>query len=310
MNIRYCFSIIGLLTATAICPLYGEEDGKDMRPIVCIDYRNFHNKTDNPRANFKAFMDRIAHEFVSTGVYRVLNMEDAGKALEEGEKFNVIQGKEGESATPPSPAFLIKLVVTQYGIDKVRSRNPMTGTVKAADMASVEVILTVTDMRDGTTYLSKNLPRQTVSKDTASGLGTVQGGNYGEQALQEACRLVANLTVQEVILCTPFYIMEANGDKIEVDIPRSVAKPGQLFTVYELGKARRSRRTGKVSKSETAIGRIMLTTCGEESAMAKPAGAFTAPVTTDCIVMWTKQEELPQQSAPPPSRKKRAGRPF
>ena len=285
-----------------------DEPVKDMRPIVCLDVKNFVNKTGNKRANFSALIDRVNHELVQTGLYRVLNMEDAGEIMQKDDVFKVISDEGGNKVSIPVPGRLIRFTVVQYGVHKSSAVDPVYRAKTDLDAATVEVILSVVDMRTGETIISKNLPPATASIPRRSAMGTRQQGNYMEQALQTACREVALETVQALIINTEFFLLDVVGGNIEVDIPASVAKPGQLFTVYRYGKARVSRRTGKTSFRKIPIGQIVLTKCDEESAMARPVGPFASPVTPDCIVMWTKQEELPPpppQAPPPPG-----ARPF
>ena len=68
---------------------YGDEDeqvAEDTRKMVLVDGKNIQNKTDSPKANFKAMVDRINHELVSCGLFRVLNEEDWETALKEVKK--------------------------------------------------------------------------------------------------------------------------------------------------------------------------------------------------------------------------------
>jgi len=273
-----------------------DEPVRDMRPIVCIDVKNFVNKTDNKRANFSALVDRVNHEFVQTGLYRVLNLADAGEVMQKDDVFKVISDEGGNKVSIPVPGWLVRFTVVQYGVHKSSAVDRVTGAKSELDAATVEVILSIVDMRTGETIISKNLPPATCGIPRRTARGARQRGNYQEQALQAACREVALQTVQALIINTEFFLMDVTGGNIEVDIPASVAKPGQLFTVYRYGRARVSKRTGKKSFRKIPIGKIVLTKCDEESAMARPVGAFASPITTDCIVMWTKEEELP----PPP----------
>jgi len=290
-----------LLAAAAGMPLRAAPAQQgDMRPVIEIDEKEFVNKTENPRANFKALSDRVAHEFVQTGLYRVMNAKNVGKVLEKNETYSVVSDEAPKKTAIKAPVFGVTFVVVRYGFSRASSTNMATLSRTSQELATVEVILSVVDMATGETVISKNLPPMSARVLTTSGPGRRQGGgNFREQALQEACRQVASATVREVVSRTPFSVIDVENGEIETDIPRSVAKPGYVFTVYRLGKPRLIRRTGKMVRKKTAIGKIVLTSCDEDTSKGRPMGAFSSPVTTDCIVMWTLPEEMPQ-AAPAP----------
>ena len=304
---------LGLMLAVAggtLCAAPAQGAEQDRRPVIEIDAKNFVNKTENPRANFKAFSARIAHEFVQTGVYRVLNVEDAAEALKKNEVYQVVSDETKQKVSIPVPVLAVRLSVVRYGFSRSGSTDMVTLTRTSQDLATVEVILTVVDRTTGETLISKNLPPMSARVVNTAGPGQHRGaGNYREQALQEACRLVAHATVREVVSCTPFSIIDIENGEIETDVPRSVAKPGYVFTVYRVGKLRRIPRTGKMKAKETAIGRIVLTSCDEDTSKGRAMGPFTAPVTTNCIVKLTRPEEV-QAAAPAPAPVSPGARPF
>jgi len=300
---KLLFSMLAL--AVPACGLTAaDEKEADPRPIVVIDARNFKNKTDQPRANFRAMADRIAHEFVQTGVYRVMNIEDAEEALKKSEVFKVISDEDGKDVAIPRPAFSVKLVVVQYGVSQARTRDPLRGGALHQEAATVEVILSVVDLTTGETKISKNLPPLTGEVAAGARMGQVKRGNYREQALQAACRALALRTVREVVTFTPFNVVDVENGEITTDIPASVARPGEVFTVYQLGKSILIRRTGKRKAKEKAIGQIVLTACDEDTSTARPAGPVSGKITTKCIL------KRAQIAPPPPAPVGGAANPF
>ena len=271
-------------------------EGKDMRPIVSIDVANIKNKTDNPRANFQALIDRLNHELVQTGIYQVLNMEDFEKTLVDSGKFAVAADDGGTKTAISSPAFYIRMTVTTYGFSNEKTRDFYNVSDRGDYVATVELILNLVNARTATTMASKNISATSVATNTAY-QGQQKIGNYSEQALQAACRSACQKIVRELVKYTPFYVLDVEGNQVVTDIPPSVGRVGDYFDVYKPGKKIRNRRTGKVTQKETKITSIRLTSVGEESSNGEIIYQPTSPVTNKCILRPVPRQA---QAAPQP----------
>ena len=286
-----------LMAAAVLCAgtvfAQADEEGPDTRPIVSIDAKNIKNKTDNPRANFQALIDRLNHELVQTGIYRVLNMEDMAKTLVDSEKFAAAADDGGVKTAIQSHAFYIRMTVTTYGFSMGASNDYYTRSQTVAETAKVELILLLVDARTGVTVASKNISAASITQVTAQA-GQVAVGNYREQALQAACQSACKKIVLELVRYTPFYILDIENNQITTDIPASAAKVGDLFDIFAPGKKIRNRRTGKFIQKETKVGLLRLIAVGEDSSTGVLAAPPSAPITTKCILK--KSTVLP----PPP----------
>ena len=235
-----------------------------MRPRVCIDTKKIVNKTDNPKANFSALIDRLNHELVQCGMYRVMNMKDLESTLVDNEKFAVAADDGGNKTNIKTPGFYIRLAVTQYGISKERANDRVYGTSSLNSVATVELILTLVDMKTAETISSRNIKRTAVASISAVP-GEVKTGNYHEQALQGANQAVCQDIIKELVKYTPFSVMDVTGNEVMIDAPPSMAKVGTLFDIFKPGRAIRNKRTGKVTRRETKLCTIQITSAGEDS---------------------------------------------
>lgn len=260
-----------------------EVDGPDMRPLVCIEKDKIANKTDNRRANFSALIDRLNHNLVQCGIYRVIDMQNLADVLKDNEKFAAVADDGGKATNIQTPGFFIRMNVTQYGFSSEVQRDVLYGQNSRNDVATVELLLTLVDMRTGQTVKSANISRTAVAAVTAAP-GSAKAGNYREQSLQEACRYVCEDIMKELYRFTPFYVIDVNGQDVMIDAPASVATAGSMFDIFKTGKAIRNRRTGKVIRRETRICTISITTPGEDGSTGRVVQLYTNdPVKTDYI---------------------------
>ena len=261
-----------------------EKDGPDMRPIVCIEKDKILNKTDNRRANFSALIDRLNHELVQCGIYRVIDMQNMADVYKDNEKFNVVADDGGNKTNIKSAGYFIRMNVSQYGISKEKSTGVLYKQAKLTEVAKVELILTVVDMRTAETVKSANIHAAVEASVTAAP-GSYKTGNYQEQALQEACKAACQDILKELLRLTPFYVMDVNGNEIMIDAPASVAPVGSMFDIFKTGKAIRNRRTGKVTRRETKLCTIRITAPGEDGSTGQVVQLYVQePVKVDYIV--------------------------
>ncbi len=291
-----------LLTCSVFSTLQAQEmeEGPDMRPLVSIDVKGIKNKTDQPNANFSALIDRLNHELVQTGIYRVMNEEDFEKVLIDAEKYGAAADDGGAQTAVSTPAFFIRMAITTYGNFTDRAKDLYSGGKTLRDVAKVELILTLVDGRTGVPLKSGNISGTAIAKVSAE-FGESKIGNYQEQALQAACQDACKKIVKLLVQYTPFYILSIEGDQVMTDIPPSIGQVGALYDVFKLGKVIKNRRTGKILRSEKRIGTIQLISLSEEYSTGKIVEA-SGTITEECILKpAVRVAPAPRRQPPPPS---------
>ena len=291
--------IITAFVAAVLCfgAFSASASEQDMRPRVCIDTKKVVNKTDDPRANFQGLIDRLNHELVQCGMYRVIRMADFESTLVDNEKFAVAADDGGQKTNIKTPGYFIRLTVMKYGHSHEKRRDVLYGSETLNQVATVELILTLVDMRTAETITSRNIKRTAIANVNA-GIGERKVGNYDEQSMQSATKYVCLDIINELVKYTPFNVMDVNGQEIMIDAPPSIAKVGSLFDIFKAGKAIRNRRTGKVTLRETKICTISITSVGEDSCTGNIVKVYTQePVKVDYIVR-PSTAVVVQQAAP------------
>jgi len=269
--------ILASVLALASAQIWAEDDeenGKDTRPYVSINQEDIVNKTDNPNANFKGLIDRLNNEFVECGLYRVMNMEDLFKAVKKNDVMKVAADDGGKESKIETPGFYIGMTIMKYGVGAGASVNRLTSTATALEEARVELILKVVDAQTAETIKSKNI------ESGAKG-STTMSGNLREQVLQAASKSACKKIVQELIKLTPFAVLDVEEGVVQLDVPGSVAKPGMQMVVLKQGKGKKSKRTGKVTKKETKVATVGITSVTEESCSAKIIEGEIKPIGDD-----------------------------
>ena len=288
------FSFMGVIISLAA----NTTDGPDMRPMVCIEKDKIQNRTDNKRANFIAMVDRLNHELVQCGLFRVIEMQNLADALKDNEKFAAVADDGGKGTAIKTPGFFIRMNILRYGISSERQVDRLYNKSKLSEVATVELILLVVDMRTSQTVKSVNIKRQATASVSAVGISR-KVGNYREQALQEACQYVCQDIVKELIKLTPFYVMDVEGASIMIDAPNTVAPAGSLFDIFKTGKAIRNRRTGKVTRRETKICTIRITVPGEDGCKGEIVRSYVnVPVKVDYIARFASTPAVAAPAAP------------
>jgi len=291
-----------------------DEEGEDTRPYVSINKEDVVNKTDNKTANFRALIDRLNNDLVETGLYRVMSMEDAIKAVKKADQMSVVGDDGGGGTKITTPAFFVGMTITTYGVTTARSQNALTNVKTGTEVAKVELILKVVDARSAETIKSKNID--------ASAFGQLTGaaGNLREQVLQSAAKKACEKIVYELIKLTPFGILDVENGVVTLDVPGSLkimGKPvqtGTQFVVSKLGKGKKSKRTGKVTRSETQVAVVSVTSVGEDSCTAKIVNGKIEPIGDDEDTQYdpyiVKINEGAAGTPPPPPPPEDNGAPF
>ncbi len=263
-------------SALALCaaPLWADDDddeakaGPDPRPFVSIDAEHIENKTDKAKANFQSLVDRLNNALTETGLWRVMDMKDLADALKKNDQM-ALAANARKIDDFETPGWMVKMSVTTYGVASAQSQNALSGAVTAVEQGKVELVLRVVDQK-GETLKSKNIAA--VSVGTA-----IVDSNLREQVLQDASKKACNMIVAALIEMTPFYIIDVDGGLVNLDIGKPTVRLGQQMRVMKLGKGRKSRRTGKVMKSEKEVARIQIVSATDEMSQAKILGGAITP---------------------------------
>jgi hypothetical protein len=266
-----------VFSALALCvaPAWAEDDededvqaGPDPRPFVSIDAAHIENKTDNPTANFKSLIDRLNNALTETGLWRVMDMKDMADAIKKNDQMALVANAKKEDNFE-TPGWMIKMSITMYGVASAKSQNALSGAVTSVEQGKVELILRVVDQK-GETLKSKNISA------VSAGTATVES-NLREQVLQDANKKACNLIVAALIEMTPFYIADIEDGVVNIDIGKPTVKIGQQMRVMKQGKGKKSKRTGKVTKSEKEVARLQIISATDEMSQAKILGGEIKP---------------------------------
>ena len=310
-KLAYALSALALFVSPAWAADDSDEEkaGPDPRPFVSIDVDHIENKTDQQNVNFSSLIDRLNNALTETGLWRVMDMKDLADAIKKNDKMAVAANakKLDEFETP---GWMLKLVITTYGVASAQSSADMiVGTTQRHEMRKVELILRVVDQK-GETLKSKNISGQGYGNATVA-------ANLGEQALQEANKNACNQIVAALIEMTPFYITDIEDGVINVDIGKPTVKVGQVLRVMKQGKGKRSRRTGKITRSEKEVARIQVTAATDENCQAKLLGGEIKPDADDeddpykkYVVRFSDPDQDSMNTPPPPPPANEAAAPF
>ena len=298
-------SLVCVLTALAlfVSPAWADDDedeqaGPDPRPFVSIDAEHIENKTDNKSANFSSLIDRLNNALTETGLWRVMDMKDMADAIKKNDQM-ALAANAKKIDDFETPGWMLKLAVTTYGVASAASQNALMGGTTKHEQGKVELILRVVDQK-GETLKSKNISGQSYGNATAA-------ANLKEQVLQDANKKACNLIVAALIEMTPFYISDIEGGVVNVDIGKPTVKVGQVLRVMKQGKGKKSKRTGKVTKSETEVARLQIISATDEMSQAKVIGGeIKAGDDEDdpykkYVVRFTDPEQDQMNTPPPPS---------
>lgn len=291
-----------------------DEEGEDTRPFVSINQEDVVNKTDNKKANFSALVDRLNNELVNTGLYRVMNMEDAMKAVKKADQMSVIGDDGGGGTKITTPGFFVGMTITTYGLTTSGSKNPLTGSLTGTVSAKIELILKVVDARTAETIKSKNIDGSSLGQVTDA------ASNLREQVLQSATKKACEKIVYELIKLTPFGVLDVEDGVVSLDVPGSLkimgkpVQPGTQFVVSVLGKGKKSKRTGKVTRSEKKVAVVSVTSVSEDSCSAKILEGAIPPIGDDEDTQYdpyiVKINEGAAAAPPPPPSSDPGGSPF
>lgn len=268
------FAIVFSALALCAAPLWADDDddeekaGPDPRPFVSIDTEHIENKTDKTTANFQSLIDRLNNALTETGLWRVMDMKDMMDAIKKNDKL-ALAANAKKLDDFETPGWMVKMAITTYGLTTAKSQNALSGVVTSIEQGKVELILRVVDQK-GETLKSKNISA------VSAGTATVSS-NLREQVLQDASRKACNLIVAALIEMTPFYIIDVDGGLVNLDIGKPTVRIGQQMRVMKQGKGRKSKRTGKVTKSEKEVARLQIVSASDETSQARILGGAITP---------------------------------
>lgn len=223
----------------------GLTEGKDTRKVILIMNDSIVDKTEHANtkraSNFSSFVERLSHEFVTTGMYRIILESSIAQTLGNNGKLGVVRNEDDETDGRGIPRhdYNIALTIVQYGFAGRIDINKF-GNKTQRNEAIVEVILQVSDGRTGEIMKSYHY------KDSAQ-LSSTGGGNLQEQALQTANAKVARKVVRDFLTFTPIYILGYEGGTYTLDASPQAYPLNTMLTVRTKGKRVKSRRTGKIT---------------------------------------------------------------
>ena len=265
-----CLSALALF----VTPAWADDDdedekaGPDPRPFVSIDAEHIENKTDQPNANFKSLVDRLNNALTETGLWRVMDMKDMADAIKKNDQL-ALAANAKKIDDFETPGWMVKMSVTMYGVASAQSQNALMGNVTSHEQGKVELILRVIDQK-GETLKSKNISAQSYGNASVA-------ANLKEQVLQDANKKACDLIVAALIEMTPFYIADVEDGLVNVDIGKPTVQVGQVLRVMKQGKGKKSRRTGRVTKSEKEVARLQVVSATDEMCQAKVLGGEIKP---------------------------------
>ena len=245
-----------------------EAPGPDPRPFVSIDAEHIENKTDQPGANFKSLVDRLNNALTETGLWRVMDMKDMADAIKKNDQL-ALAANDKKLDDFETPGWMIKMSVTMYGVASAMSQNALMGNVTSHEQGKVELILRVIDQK-GETLKSKNISAQSYGNASTT-------ANLKEQVLQDANKKACNLIVAALIEMTPFYISDIEDGVVNLDIGKPTVQVGQVMRVMRQGKGKKSKRTGKILRTEKEVARIQVISATDEMSQAKVLGGEIKP---------------------------------
>lgn len=268
--LAYALSALALFVSPAWADDDDEDEkgGPDPRPFVSIDAEHIENKTDQKSANFSSLIDRLNNALTETGLWRVMDMKDMADAIKKNDQMAIAAGAEKMDGFE-TPAWMLKLAITTYGVASAVSQDALMGGKTSHEQGKVELILRVVDQK-GETLKSKNISGQSYGNASAA-------SNLKEQVLQDANKKACNMIVAALIEMTPFYISDIENGVVNVDIGKPTVKVGQIMRVMKQGKGKKSRRTGKVTRSEIEVARLQVISASDEMSQARIIGGEIKP---------------------------------
>ena len=217
---------------------------------------------------FKSLVDRLNNALTETGLWRVMDMKDLADALKKNDQM-ALAANAKKVDDFETPGWMIKMSVTTYGVASAKSQDALMGNVTSHEQGKVELILRVVDQK-GETLKSKNVSAQSYGNAAAT-------ANLREQVLQDVNKKACALIVTALIEMTPFYISDVEDGVVHLDIGKPTVQVGQQMRVMKLGKGRKSKRTGKVTKSEKEVARLQVVSASDETSQAKVLGGEIKP---------------------------------
>ncbi len=254
---------------------------EDMRTIVSISREDVVNKTGNRAVDLNTLIDHLSNDLLATGLYRVMGMEDILKVVRKADQMSVVADGDDGGTKITAPGFFIGLTITVYGLTAVGAQNAVMGAAVITEAARIELILKIVDARTGETIKSKCL------EGSATGQVIAESSSLRGQLLQSAMKEVREKIVYELIKLTPFGVLDVENGVVSLDVPGSLkimgkpVQPGTQFVVSKLGKGKKSKRTGKVTRSEKQVAVVCVTTVGEDSCSAQILSGAITPIGDD-----------------------------
>ena len=268
--------------SAAVLPVWSNtgKTGEDKRPLVSISQKDVINMTGKT-VNLNTLINHLNNDLVETGLYRIVSMDDLLKAVQNAEQMSVIADVAGGGTMITTSGSFIGLTITAYDMNAVGGMTAIMGATVANESARIELILKVVDARTGETIKTQRV------EGRATGQVIGGSGSSREQIFQAALKNVCASVVYELVKLTPFGVLDVENGLVLLDVPGSLKimgmpiRIGTQFVVSKLGRGKKSKRTGKVTNTETQVAVVSIASIGANSCSAQITSGSIAPIGDD-----------------------------
>lgn len=270
----------------------------DNRAVLLIDVRDIKNRT-KAQVDLSGLADRLEDVMSDSGIYRVLTKKSLERSIQEKELFEFLSEGKIDEAKLNVPGYRAELTVLQWSTDTNTStstekkkhhfhRSSKTEKTVETRTARVEIMFKVTDLRNhGETVFTDKFLAEVSDRSVAKvrsgrkGKSNRSGKGLREEDvyLSDAIDKVMEDFCEKLKDIQPYHIIACSDDGVlTLDAPASIVKIGDVLRVFSLGQTVVSKRTGKVTRSETEVASIRVTAANEEGSTAE----FVDILTADC----------------------------
>ena len=262
------------------------EDGQrgdvneDMRPIFLVDPKDVHVrcKGDGADINVEGVLDIMEDCLKDTDLCRVLTKKSVERSLKEQALFATLSGKTEDLSQIAAPAYRVELSIERYKFkvefkeyQKVRkhtfkkaSVSKSTDTIVAAD---VQIVIKVVDLKTGLLCLSENLHGECSDVSTAASFSGRKGESSSDGKMLSSSEKYLNAAVGKIMdefanrvkEMQKFSVVSCSEDGVvTIDATDRVFNVGEQVSLFKLGDAKVSQRTGRTTRSETCVAKAVV----------------------------------------------------
>lgn len=249
---------------------------EDIRPVFLIDPKDVHVrcKGENVDIDVEGVVDLMEDSLKNTDLCRVLTKRSIERSLREQALFNMLSsGNEEEVTKFVAPAYRVEIAIERYKFtqetkqDKEKKKHTFKkATVRVFDKtevaADVQIVIKVIDLKSGHLYFSENLQGECRDQSVGSSFEGRKGENKKggkmlntpQRYMQTAVGKVMSEFVDRVKGMQKFSVISCTEDgMLTIDGTDRVFRVGDRVSLFKLGEATISQRTGRTTRSETPI---------------------------------------------------------